>query len=95
MTCDARSLHGPTSLSFVLEWLLARYSCSLGGAGESREGSYMLTVRAEAPDDVAGIHAVNQAAFGREEEAELVDRLRSRGVLTVSLVAVQPGVHRV
>ena len=51
----------------------------------------MLTVRAETPDDVAAVHVVNEAAFGREEEAELVDRLRSRGVLTVSLVAVQDG----
>ena len=51
----------------------------------------MLTIRQETPDDVAAIHTVNEAAFGREEEAELIDKLRNRGVLTVSLVAVQDG----
>lgn len=50
-----------------------------------------MTIRQVTPDDVAAIHAVNEAAFGREVEAELVDKLRSRGVLTVSLFTVRDG----
>jgi len=38
------------------------------------------------------IHHVNQEAFGRNQEADIVDKLRKRGVLTISLVAVQDGV---
>ena len=49
----------------------------------------MLTIRPETPGDQASIHYVNQEAFGRNQEADLVDKLRERGVLTVSLVAVQ------
>ena len=49
----------------------------------------MLTIRPETPEDQASIHYVNQEAFGRNQEADLVDKLRERGVLTVSLVAVQ------
>lgn len=49
----------------------------------------MLTIRPEIPEDRASIHYVNQEAFGRNQEADLVDKLRKRGVLTVSLVAVQ------
>ena len=49
----------------------------------------MLTIRAETPEDENSIHYVNQEAFGRNQEADLVDKLRKKGVLTVSLVAVQ------
>ena len=49
----------------------------------------MLTIRPEIPEDQALIHYVNQEAFGRNQEADLVDKLRNRGVLTISLVAVQ------
>lgn len=49
----------------------------------------MLTIRQEIPEERASIHYVNQEAFGRNQEADLVDKLRKRGVLTVSLVAVQ------
>lgn len=46
-----------------------------------------MIVRPEQPGDVAAIHRVNAIAFGRDSEAELVDRLR--GVPnTLSLVAV-------
>jgi len=48
----------------------------------------LLTIRPEFPGDQASIHYVNQEAFGRNQEADLVDKLRKRGVLTVSLVAV-------
>ena len=51
----------------------------------------MPIIRPEAPEDVSAIHHVNKQAFGRENEAKLVDKLRNRGVLTISLVAVQDG----
>ena len=49
----------------------------------------MLIIRPEFPEDQAPIHYVNQEAFGRNQEADLVDKLRKRGALTISLVAVQ------
>lgn len=49
----------------------------------------MLAIRPETPEDQASIHYVNQEAFSRNQEADLVDKLRKRGVLTISLVAVQ------
>ena len=49
----------------------------------------MLTIRPEVPGDAAAIHHVNARAFGRPEEADLVDALRQNGGLTISLVAVQ------
>lgn len=50
-----------------------------------------VTVRAERPDDVAGIRAVNLEAFTLPGEADLVDRLRDQGDLAVSLVAEVDG----
>jgi len=49
----------------------------------------LLIIRPEFPEDQAPIHYVNQEAFGRNQEADLVDKLRKRGALTISLVAVQ------
>jgi putative acetyltransferase len=54
-----------------------------------KSGETLLTIRPEISEDQALIHYVNQEAFGRIQEADLVDKLRKRGVLTVSLVAVQ------
>src|SRR5262245_14853928 len=51
----------------------------------------MLTIRAEIPEDIPAIHHIHTAAFGRPNEANLVDALRRNNVLTVSLVAVQKG----
>ncbi len=51
----------------------------------------MLTVRREMPGDVQAIRHVNDQAFGRENESGLIDKLRERGVLTISLVAIQDG----
>jgi putative acetyltransferase len=51
--------------------------------------STVLTVRPETPEDIDSICYVNEQAFGQEEEAEIVDKLRNRVALTVSLVAVQ------
>jgi putative acetyltransferase len=48
-----------------------------------------LTVRYEVPGPVeqSAIRAVNQAAFGRPDEADLVERLRAEGAVLASLVA--------
>jgi putative acetyltransferase len=55
-----------------------------------------VTIRPEGPEDVAAIRAINQAAFGRPDEAALVDALRQEGAVLVSLVAEvdsQPAGH--
>ena len=49
----------------------------------------MLIIRQEMPEDVATIRHVNEEAFGQKEEAEIIEKLRNRGVLTISLIAVQ------
>jgi putative acetyltransferase len=46
-------------------------------------------VRPERPEDGAAIRRVNEEAFGRPAEADLVDALRARGKATRSLVAVR------
>jgi putative acetyltransferase len=45
------------------------------------------TIREERNEDIAAIREVNLAAFDRPAEANLVDRLRARNRLQVSLVA--------
>ncbi len=47
-----------------------------------------MDIRAEKPEDIEAIHRVNVAAFGRESEADLVDRLRGIAS-TLSFVAVE------
>ena len=49
----------------------------------------MLEIRPEKSEDEAAIRQVNEEAFSQKEEAEIIEKLRSRGVLTLSLVAVQ------
>jgi putative acetyltransferase len=49
----------------------------------------MLKIRPETPEDEVAIRHVNEDAFGQKEEGELIEKLRNRGVLTLSLVAVQ------
>ena len=44
-------------------------------------------IRAEKPGDVPGVREVNRLAFGRENEARLVDNLRSGTHARISLVA--------
>jgi putative acetyltransferase len=51
----------------------------------------MLTIRCETPEDIPAIQHIHTAAFGRPNEAELVDALRQNNALTISLVAVQDG----
>ena len=51
----------------------------------------MIAIRAERHEDVNAIRQVNDEAFGGDSESKLIDKLRNRGVLTVSLVAVHDG----
>jgi putative acetyltransferase len=46
-----------------------------------------IAIRDERPDDAAAVHAVNLLAFGQDQEARIVDQLRSNGGATLSLVA--------
>jgi putative acetyltransferase len=48
-----------------------------------------LVIRKEQPEDIYAIHHLNTAAFGREAEADLVDKLRTANALTLSLVATE------
>ena len=49
----------------------------------------MLTIRPETSEDVRSIRYVNERAFGRNTEAELIEKLRNQAKLAISLVAVQ------
>jgi len=49
----------------------------------------MSSIRKETPEDIAAIRHVNEQAFGGTVEADIVERLRARGVLTLSLVSIQ------
>lgn len=50
-----------------------------------------LVVREETPADHAAVYEVNRLAFGRADEADLVDALRAGGYVRLSLVAEQDG----
>ena len=47
----------------------------------------MVVLRKERPDDRDAVRRVNQLAFGRDDEADLVDALRRGGHPCISLVA--------
>jgi putative acetyltransferase len=47
-----------------------------------------IEVREERRTDVEAIREVNRRAFGQDQEAEIVDALRSNGAATLSLVAI-------
>ena len=49
----------------------------------------MITIRKEEPGDVIAIRHVNERAFNQENEANIIEKLRKRGALTISLVAVR------
>ena len=49
----------------------------------------MVTIRPETPKDVDSVRYVNEQAFGQIEEAAIVDKLRNRNALTISLVATE------
>ena len=46
-----------------------------------------VSIREELPGDEQQVRWVNEAAFGREDEADLVDQLRLEGASLLSLVA--------
>jgi len=48
----------------------------------------MVTIRPEQPEDIAAVHVVNEAAFGRPAEAGIVDSIRAGCPDAVSLVAL-------
>src|SRR4030043_2482572 len=52
-------------------------------------GQLMLTIRQETPEDIAAIRHINEQAFGGTVEADIVEKLRHRGALTLSLVSTQ------
>lgn len=51
----------------------------------------MLIIRRETPEDIESIRRVNEKAFGQDNESRLVDKLRNRGFLIISLIAVHDG----
>jgi putative acetyltransferase len=48
-----------------------------------------VLIRREQSDDEGSVRFVNEAAFGRSDEADLVDRLRLEGAVLASFVAEQ------
>lgn len=46
-----------------------------------------LVIRCEDAEDQSAVRAVNEFAFGRPDEADLVDSLRKEGAIILSLVA--------
>ena len=50
-----------------------------------------MLVRSERPEDCAAIRLVNEEAFCRPDEADLVDRLRAQGAALASFVAEAEG----
>lgn len=50
-----------------------------------------ILVRQATPADIEAIRTVNRAAFGQDDEGELVDRLRGDGEALVELVAIAAG----
>jgi putative acetyltransferase len=51
----------------------------------------VMLVRNERPEDCAAIRLVNEEAFGRQDEADLIDRLRAQRVVLASFVAEAEG----
>lgn len=50
-----------------------------------------LSIRKETPPDIPDIRELNRRAFGRDDEAALVDRLRDDGDVLLSLAALEMG----
>ncbi|HEV8367554.1 MAG TPA: N-acetyltransferase [Pyrinomonadaceae bacterium] len=48
----------------------------------------MVQIQEELPDDIPAIRELNQRAFGQDQEANIVDALRSNGGCLLSLVAI-------
>lgn len=49
----------------------------------------MVEIRPEQPDDYAAVYRVNSLAFEREDEAQLVEKLRAHSGAHISLVAIK------
>jgi putative acetyltransferase len=48
----------------------------------------MIEIRKERPDDVEAVRDLNRRAFGRDQEANIIDSLRANGAALLSLVAM-------
>src|SRR5258708_920422 len=64
-----------------------RCECCLGAYSIRGFDRPVMIIRAEKQDDERAIARVVEQAFGRTDEARLVDRLRSDGDAVISLVA--------
>jgi len=51
----------------------------------------VVTIKEESPEDLAAIERVNELAFDRRDEAQLVEALRRSQKISLSLVAVEDG----
>ena len=49
----------------------------------------MIIIRRERPEETSAVRRVNEQAFGQRAEADLVDALRQRDELLISLVAIE------
>jgi putative acetyltransferase len=60
-----------------------------GHAGEDSvdERRRRVILRRENPEERGAVRSLNEAAFGRPDEADLVDRLRNEGAVLASFVA--------
>ncbi len=54
-------------------------------------GVAIITVRREVSEDIEAIRAVNKQAFEQDNEATIIEKLRNRGALMLSLVALRQG----
>ena len=50
-----------------------------------------MIIRQETPEDIEAIGKINDEAFGRKDEGQIVSKLRESGTLLVSLVAIDDG----
>jgi HAD superfamily hydrolase (TIGR01509 family) len=56
---------------------------------ENLLGHFNLDIHQETPEDIPGVRMVEEAAFGRATEADLVDLCRRHGTISLSLVEVR------
>ena len=78
-------------LASVDEWYYMIKDISPASEPKESETKKMISIRREMPEDIEAIGYVNEQAFGRKQEKELVGKLRQHGKLTLSLVAVEEG----
>ncbi len=79
------SLRTDTSVSYFVR---AQCTNLLAATRSYRGAQDMASVREELPEDVNAIRLVNTQAFGRTEEANVIDKLRQDCIDLLSLVAV-------